>query len=285
MKLRIAHSSDLHLPLPAVRWHFLLSKRLLGYLSWHRKRKYHHTAQIAKALLEDLREQAFDHLCITGDLTNLGLKAEVDHAAEWLEALAPAERISIVPGNHDMYVGSAASYITKRWHPWMQNFPYVHHCGDVAIIGVSSAIPTAPFLASGAIGKKQLAKLEPLLNDLGKQGKCRIVILHHPPQAGLVSHRKRLRDAAAFRAVMARAGCELVLHGHAHHDAEALLQGADGCAVPVWGVGTGTAGGASDHYRGHYQWLEIERRNHGWHIARHHRRYDRTTGTFIASEN
>lgn len=49
----------------------------------------------------------------------------------------------------------------------------------------------------------------------GAAGRFRIVFLHHPPAPGAVSRRKALSDAADLRTVLARAGAELVLHGHA----------------------------------------------------------------------
>ena len=47
----LAHVSDIHLsPLPKVRRRQLLSKRLLGYVNWHRGRKFVHKREILDLL-------------------------------------------------------------------------------------------------------------------------------------------------------------------------------------------------------------------------------------------
>jgi len=99
--------------------------------------------------------------------------------------------------------------------PPAPQWPYVRIRGDIALIGLNSALPTLPVLASGSVGAAQLARLEPLLAELAARGLFRIVLLHHPLADGAVSARKALRDRAALRQVLARAGAELVLHGHA----------------------------------------------------------------------
>jgi 3',5'-cyclic AMP phosphodiesterase CpdA len=96
-------------------------------------------------------------------------------------------------------------------------WPYVRRCGEFVFIGVKSALPTAPLLASGRIGESQLARLEKVLMEEGAAGRTRVVLLHHPLVDGAVSRRKALVDRAALRAVLLRAGAELVLHGHARN--------------------------------------------------------------------
>ncbi|ODR97130.1 hypothetical protein AUC70_12700 [Methyloceanibacter stevinii] len=50
----LAHMSDIHLgPLPKVKKHQLLSKRLLGYVNWHRGRKFVHRRDILDLLTRD----------------------------------------------------------------------------------------------------------------------------------------------------------------------------------------------------------------------------------------
>ena len=78
----LAHVSDIHLsPLPKVRRRQLLSKRLLGYVNWHRGRKFVHKREILDLLADDLKERGPDHIVVTGDLTNLALPQEFPPAA------------------------------------------------------------------------------------------------------------------------------------------------------------------------------------------------------------
>lgn len=237
-----AHLSDLHLPpLPPVSPRQLVGKRLLGYWSWQRKRKNEHRTEVLTALARDLDEQAPDRLCITGDLTNLGLPDEFARAFNWLASLGPAKRVSLVPGNHDAYTGVAAAQIAKVWAPWLSGddgnarFPWLRLHDELAFIGVSTAVPTVPFSATGRIGEAQLQRLRGSLRDAASQARFRVLLLHHPPQSGAVPRRRGLTDATALRDVLAETGCELILHGHAHVPMQSTLPGPDG-PIPIIGA-------------------------------------------------
>ena len=78
----LAHITDPHLgPLPPVRPLELANKRILGYLSWTRRRAKIHRPEVLEALGRDLAEQAPDHVAVTGDLTNISLPGEFQRAA------------------------------------------------------------------------------------------------------------------------------------------------------------------------------------------------------------
>ncbi len=223
--ITLAHFSDPHLSHePRLRLRERFSKRQLSAWSWQRARREIQTGGVLQALLADLRQYHPDHIAITGDITNFSLHEEFAAAADWLKTLGEPEAVSIVPGNHDALVKVDAADGLGRWQPWMSadrdrspapQWPYVRIRSDIALIGLNSARPTWPALASGIIGADQLARLEPILSELGARGLFRIVLLHHPLADGAVSARKALRDRAALREVLARAGAELVLHGHA----------------------------------------------------------------------
>lgn len=174
--------------------------------------------EILEALREDLRARQPDHVVITGDITNFSLPEEFTQAARWLGEFAPPDMLSAVPGNHDALVpmphaqglGQLAAFMTGE-----DGWPYVRVCGAVAFIGLKSAWPTAPLLASGRLGAPQLARFEEILRQQGAAGRRRVVLLHHPLVDGAVSWRKALADRSGLRAVLQRAGAELVLHGHA----------------------------------------------------------------------
>src|SRR3546814_8385881 len=95
-----------------------------------------------------------------------------------------------------------------------ESFPFVRYRGPAAIIGLSSAQPTPLFCAHGTLGVGQLERLATLLRRLGEEGRFRVVLLHHPPRLDKMVWRKRLVDASAFRAVIAEAGAEMILHDH-----------------------------------------------------------------------
>ena len=88
----LAHLSDIHLsPMPRPRRSELMSKRMLGYVNWHRGRKLVHRREILDLLTRDIIERKPDHIAVTGDLVNLGLPEEFLRAAEWLHHLGPPE--------------------------------------------------------------------------------------------------------------------------------------------------------------------------------------------------
>jgi 3',5'-cyclic AMP phosphodiesterase CpdA len=228
-----AHLSDLHLPFePRLSALQHLSKRQLSVWSWRRRRALHRP-EILDALVRDLRAQAVDHVLITGDITNFSLPTEFAGAARWLAELAPAERISLVPGNHDALVAVAQAQGLGLWDGWTRtqgSWPFVHRHGRLALIGLNSAVPTAPLLARGRLGAQQLLRLERILAVEGEAGRVRIVMLHHPPADGAVGWRKALADRGALRAVLRRVGAELVLHGHAR---DARLDAVAGPREPI----------------------------------------------------
>jgi 3',5'-cyclic AMP phosphodiesterase CpdA len=215
--LTFAHVSDLHLPHePELTWAQRFSKRQLSAWSW-RKRRAVQRPEILDALRADIRARAPDHVVVTGDITNFGLPEEFAKAELWLAGLTEPGGLSIVPGNHDALMPLDAAAGIGRWQAFTAGgeWPYVVRRRGVSFIGVSSALPTAPLLAAGNIGAAQLQKLDSLLRVEGGQGQARVVLLHHPLVDGAVSARKALRDRAALRGVLATAGAELVLHGHA----------------------------------------------------------------------
>jgi hypothetical protein len=216
--ITLAHVSDLHLPFePVLSPLQRLSKRQLSSWAWHRRGALHRT-EILEALKADLRVQGADHIVVTGDTANFSLPEEFRRAALWLETLAPAARISLVPGNHDALVRVAEEQGLGRLAPFTRaadGWPFVHRVGSVALIGLSSARPTAPLLARGRIGAAQRSRLAAILAAEREAGRIRIVLLHHPVADGAVRWRKALADRAALREVLRREGAELVLHGHA----------------------------------------------------------------------
>jgi len=130
----------------------------------------------------------------------------------------------------------------------LADFPFVRVRDRVAFVGASTARPMAPFLATGLLGRAQLARIEEKLGSLGRRGLFRVLILHHPPTARATGLRKRLADAADLRAVIARVGAELVVHGHTHLASVGLLRSPHG-ATPVIGTPAASAARASGKSR------------------------------------
>lgn len=253
----LVHLSDVHLgPIAGFYPRYWNVKRALGFVNWHRGRRDVHRRSVADLLAADALAQAPDHIAVTGDLANLGLPGEYAGALSWLKALGEPDRVSVVPGNHDIYTGRhAQTSCLVAWSAYMQNsecwnadepvrFPYVQIKGPVALIGLNSAVPTPPFVAAGRLGEAQLQQLEAALARLGDAGFVRVVMIHHPPLPGQAPPRRGLADAVQFAQVLDRVGAELVLHGHNHRDMLAWHQRppqARPARVPVLGVASASA--------------------------------------------
>lgn len=261
---RIAHLSDPHLPPPpgAFRWKDVFTKRLLSRIAWRRKHKVHRPEVLA-ALIADVRAASPDHVVISGDLTNFASRTEIAAARSWLESLGKPEDFTVSPGNHDALTGSDDERFST-WTPWLGDagetrFPQVRVRGPVAIFNLCSAVRTAPHLATGRLGEDQLTQLDGLLGDPAYQRLFRLVVLHHPPQRGAVSKRKELEDQEALRAILARRGADLILHGHAHESLIGSAPGPNGAAIPVLGVPSASAQ-PSGHSPARWHAIEIEER-------------------------
>src|SRR5690349_18681214 len=116
----LAHLSDPHLvPLPQARPGELASKRLIGYLHWHRKRGRLYRPEMLADLVAAVHAARPDHIAVTGDLVNIALPAEIALARAWLEGLGDPEHVSLVPGNHDAYVRGAMAALGRQWRDFM----------------------------------------------------------------------------------------------------------------------------------------------------------------------
>ena len=257
---RLAHISDLHLTPPPGRGIDLAPKRWLSRFAWRRKR-HRHSPEALAALICDLKAQRPDHIAITGDLTNFATRREFAAARRWLEVLAPADQVTVSPGNHDALAGAGGPERFAEWRPWLGDeaavdFPQVRVRGPVALVNLCSAAPTALHLAQGVLDRGQLQRLPAILRRLGGEGLFRVVLIHHPPTAGVVSGRKALRQAPELAAILRAEGAELVLHGHAHEASISTAPGPQG-AIPVLGVPPASgSGGHGEAARWHA--IEIE---------------------------
>jgi 3',5'-cyclic AMP phosphodiesterase CpdA len=242
----LAHLSDPHLaPLPSADWPDLIGKRITGYLNWQQKRRLIHDPAVLARIVADLKAFKPDHIAATGDLANIGLPAEFEHARTWLAGLGAAEDVTAIPGNHDAYVNDSLPAMQRICAAFMRgddhraDFPFVRRRGRVALIALSSAVPTGPFMATGRLGEAQLGRLATLLTDTERDGLFRVVLIHHPPVSEAARH-KRLVDVPELLRVITKHGAELILHGHDHVHALNWLEGPAG-RVPAVGVPSASA--------------------------------------------
>jgi len=175
-----------------------------------------------------------DHLVVTGDLTLSGELVEFERAAELLSPWARARKLTVLPGNHDVWSYEAAATWrflrllgpdglgTKR--P-VQIYPLVVDLSpEVRLIALDSARHGRdPRRTAGAIGSEQLARARELLQGARNEGRAALLALHHhlviPPErmpSDLLLARMPLADAYQVVRLLAELPVAAVLHGHRH---------------------------------------------------------------------
>jgi 3',5'-cyclic AMP phosphodiesterase CpdA len=267
----LAHLSDPHLPpLPAVRFGDLIGKRAFGYLNWTRNRHKYQRRDVLDALVADMQAQQPDHIAVSGDLVNLALEAEFAPARAWLQSVGAPDRVSMVPGNHDAYVRATQHRFAETWRSYLDGdsapegsvpFPFLRRRGPLALIGVSSAVPTPPLMATGWLGRAQLDALDRMLTQLAGEQVFRVLLIHHPLRS--VSRAKRLTDSDEVLTLLKRHGVELVLHGHDHVHSTIWVDGPKG-AIPAIGVPSASALSHGRYPAAAYNLYEIDRDGDAW---------------------
>ena len=287
MSFLLAHLSDAHIgPIPRPNLAELLGKRVTGYVNWLRKRAAQHDMARLARLTGDLLAQRPDHVAMTGDIVNIGLEGELALAREWLSRLGGPRELSFSPGNHDAYTPSSLPALSESFAPWTRGddgepgFPFLRRRAGIALIGLSSGVPTAPFVASGRLGPEQRARLEALLEQTAAEGLARVVLLHHPPHRGGARALRGLEDAGAFEEIIARRGAELVLHGHNHKQSLHRLPGPRG-GVPVVGVASASARAETHRPGAAYHLFTIFREGGEARIEGRARGFDEISGEIV----
>jgi 3',5'-cyclic AMP phosphodiesterase CpdA len=182
----------------------------------------------------------------------------------------------VVPGNHDAYVPGAFDKVCRSWAAWMSGdgvttpidrntFPYLRVRGNVALIGVSTARATAPFMANGFFLEGQAQRLAEVLDASAKRGLLRVIMIHHPPVRGAVTQQKRLFGISRFHKTVHRHGAELVLHGHSHLPSLFFI-GGRGTRIPVVGVAAAGQSPGGKNPAAQYNLLDIDGEKGSWRI-------------------
>ena len=255
--IRIAHFSDTHvLSLEGVNLVKLLNKRVTGVVNLAFNRAKQYRFEVFERLLAAVKRLRPYHTICTGDLVNLALPPEFERVRDSLRATFAPNELTLVPGNHDAYCIDAVQdrLFERHFEPYLPHelsaphgvcppaFPVVRMLDRVGIVGLSTAIPTAPLLASGSVGPAQLRSAVNALEHPSMGNRFRVVMLHHPvvrPSARYSDLTRNLVDASAV--ALALGDCvappHLIVHGHNHRFRKHVLPGTD---VPVVEVQSGS---------------------------------------------
>ena len=275
-RMRIAHVSDLHVLSPAgVEWRAILfNKRMTAWanLLLHRARVFRR--DYLDAVLT-AAARAADHLVVTGDITNLSLESEYEEAMRMLEAIARTVEVTVVPGNHDVYLphvqreGRFSHHFRAFFGSDLPElaldvpagrFPCVKLRGPAAIVGLSSAVPRPPFVSAGHLGRRQLGALARVLAHPEVACRTPVVLVHHGPMDSrfrLEQLRSGLTDARALRDALQSVGRGLLLFGHVHVRKRTRLPTATG-NLEIVSAGAAAVDHSSDAVRAGYNLYELD---------------------------
>lgn len=171
-----------------------------------------------------VRELEPDHILITGDLTTTASDREFEDARAGLAGLLRApERVSILPGNHDRYTGSADR--SRRFERYFgafmpaPGFPWLRRLDDrTGILGLDAT--RADLTARGLLPPDQWEEARRLLRGAESWLRRLVVACHYPlnapPMYALELRPKRMVNAEAVLAQLAGVGPHLYCCGHVH---------------------------------------------------------------------
>ena len=162
----LAHLSDLHLA-SRPRLVELAGKRGLGFINWQRKRKNIHRPEVLDAITRDLKAQrARPHRgdrrsgqsLAAGRIPAGARVARNDRRCRPTSLSSPAITTSMSAASKQC-PAAVSGATTCAATTACNAFRFVRRRGDVALIALSTGVPTAPFLATGRLGNRQLARL------------------------------------------------------------------------------------------------------------------------------
>ncbi len=243
--MRIGHLSDLH----------LADRRRYPRNGFTGRDCDRHSARLAKGLVSALREAGAEHLVVTGDLTFSSEPGEFERAADLLAPWAKEGKLTVVPGNHDVWTSDAAS--TGRFlraigadgrgmrRPVSPYPVAVTLSPEVVLIALDSArYGEKPWETAGLLGAAQLTAAREMVRSNAKEGRAVLLALHHhlvlprervPSDAAVA--RMPLADADKVVRLVAELRVTAVLHGHRHTAFRVDLPGASG-PTPVLCAGS-----------------------------------------------
>lgn len=220
----IAHISDLHLLEDDHHERRGASWLRLQFLTFGKPRSpATRRLRVRKLLDRALRTHA-DHLVITGDLTEDGSPGQFESLASVLQDSGwPPSRVTLVPGNHDVYshpgawrdalVGPLARYAPTSEQGAVIALP------DACIIPLHTAFHQPVLRSAGALSPAALDALSDWASLQSRELRTVVLAQHHPPHAYALSPMQwldGLEGHGPLHRLLERHDHLHVLHGHTH---------------------------------------------------------------------
>ena len=224
MRATIVHISDLHFHSYPQKFSEFNAKRILGATNLLIRRAREFPLKRAKLLVEIIQKMEWDHLVISGDITQLSLEKEFSLAREILDPLLiKSERVTVIPGNHDRYINQhdGTDLFTKYFGEFFgKNEIHVSEINQKWIlVGWDSAHPNDLRTAAGTVKNITIQATEKLLQNFPDQTNF-IVVNHYPltfPEDWKFDRSHELYNLVPVRNwILQNPQIRLYLHGHIH---------------------------------------------------------------------
>ncbi|MBN2571909.1 MAG: metallophosphoesterase [Ignavibacteriales bacterium] len=171
-----------------------------------------HTEKLRK-IIKYISENGFDHLVITGDISDNAMKSDFDILKNLLiqNKIYDSQKVTITIGNHDIFGGiqrasdvlkmpekyskinysAKVKYFKKEFRklfkkvfwPDRNSFVFSKKIHNVLFVGINSIDHYSkiknPFASNGKITKKELSALNMIFQKYEKKNLIRIVLMHH----------------------------------------------------------------------------------------------------------
>lgn len=224
MRATIIHISDLHFHSYPQKLSEFNAKRILGATNLLIRRAREFPLKRAKLLVEIIQKMEWDHLVISGDITQLSLEKEFSLAREILDPLLiKSERVTVIPGNHDRYINQhdGTDLFTKYFGEFFgKNEIHVSKINQKwVLVGWDSAHPNDLRTAAGTVKNITIQATEKLLQNFPDQTNF-IVVNHYPltfPEDWKFDRSHELYNLVPVRNwILQNSQIRLYLHGHIH---------------------------------------------------------------------
>ncbi|MEM8842853.1 MAG: phosphodiesterase [Pseudomonadota bacterium] len=185
------------------------------------------TRPFTVAAVDAVNSWAPDAVFITGDLTDIGSRAEYELLRAELDRLEPP--YFVIPGNHDRHAEFRAVFADHAYLPAVGPLNWCIDDFDLRLIGLDTVVPGK---GHGELAPETLRWLE---SELARSGKPTIVGMHHPPFPTGIPGMDCINchNGAELEPILARhSNIERLVTGHHHRPVQICWGGTLGLIAP-----------------------------------------------------
>ena len=224
MSATIIHISDLHFHSYPQKFVELNAKRILGTINLLIRRAREFPLKRAELLVKRINEMEWDHLVISGDITQLSLEREFALAREILDPLLiKKDCVTIIPGNHDRYLNThVGEDLFNKYFGEFFGINEIHTSkinDDWFLLGWDSAHHNDLRTSSGTVKSSTIRATENLIQSHSDKTKF-IVANHFPltfPEDWKFDRFHELYNLVPVRNwILQNPQIRVYLHGHIH---------------------------------------------------------------------